>query len=198
MSEEEAKDRRNEEIRALFVLGLLAVLASIRTQNPELTVTIGQVTIPIIPIIDIMLILWSFYALFMVIGFSEDMFGKMVAKSFRYYAKLFLALNFVILVAISFLYALAVYQNRFLWAIGLFAIPLAYYFYDKFKKMKKNAYRFGSNLTMKDIVSVVSAFGLVACFWLIFQYPSEQLIPIFFVVGAIFMILSLYLNRDKE
>jgi len=40
---------RKEEIRGLFVLGLLAVLSSIRVQNDEMMVSIGQISFNIIP-----------------------------------------------------------------------------------------------------------------------------------------------------
>jgi hypothetical protein len=61
---EEVKGSKLEEIRAFFVLGLLAVLASIRTQS--IAAPIGSTTLPLNPIIDTMILLMSLYALLMV------------------------------------------------------------------------------------------------------------------------------------
>jgi len=96
-------DTRKEEIRGLFVLGLLAVLSSIRIQNNEMIVGIGQASFNIIPWIDITIVLWSFYAFFMVLGLSEDLIGKSISSSFREVSKTFLGLNYVLLVFLSLL-----------------------------------------------------------------------------------------------
>ena len=79
---------KNEQVRAIFVLGLLAVLASIRTQNATIMATIGnQEPFNIIGIIDAMIILMSFYALFMIFGYSKDMVGESIADSFKHLGK---------------------------------------------------------------------------------------------------------------
>ena len=113
----EVKDIRSEEIRALFVLGLLAVLASIRTQS--INAVIGKTTLPLNPIINITIILMSFYALFMVFGVSRDMIGENLAVMFKSLALAVLLMNFVLLMFFGIVYAVAFYQNRLLWSAGI-------------------------------------------------------------------------------
>jgi len=59
---------KREELRGLFVLGLLAILIVIRFQNEKLMVTMGESSFDFIPLITITIVWWSMYALFMVLG----------------------------------------------------------------------------------------------------------------------------------
>jgi hypothetical protein len=80
VSSEHSRETKKEEIRGIFVLGLLAVLASVRVQYSTMMVNIGRSSFEAIVFLDFTIVLWSFYALFMVFGLSEDMIGKTVAR----------------------------------------------------------------------------------------------------------------------
>lgn len=62
---------RIEERRALFVLGLIAALATIRFgAGASWQVSVGTQKFDVVPIIDVMLGYWVLYELFMVLGLS--------------------------------------------------------------------------------------------------------------------------------
>lgn len=105
---------RKDEIRALFIFGLLAVFASIRVQYSELQVTLGYGTVNLVPIIDDILMLWSLYAFFMVIGLSGDIVGKTVANMFRDISRFFLQWSYIILAVLMIPIGLIAYGERFL------------------------------------------------------------------------------------
>lgn len=128
---------RKEEIRGLFVLGLLAVLASVRVQNEEMMVSIGQISINIIPLLDIIIILWSFYAFFMVFGLSEDMIGKIASNVFREAAKVFLYFNFLALAFLSLLLGYFAFPTRLPWALGLLSILILYALVVKLREIRR-------------------------------------------------------------
>lgn len=107
-----SEDTHREEIRGLFVLGLLAVLATVRIQNQKMMVTIGQLTLDAIPILDFTLVMWSFYAFFTVLGLSEGILGQAMTESFKGAAKAFLTANFIILAAFATLFGYFAYPSR--------------------------------------------------------------------------------------
>ena len=59
-----SRDDRKEEIRGLFVLGLLAVLASIRIQQPVLNIVLNDRSYNVSPFLDITIFFGSAYAFF--------------------------------------------------------------------------------------------------------------------------------------
>ena len=194
------ENRKNEEIRALFVLGLLAVLASIRTQNTELTATIGQASFNLLQIIDVMILFMSFYALFMVFGYSTDMFKEALAKWFREFARLFLVLNFIFLLFVAIIFGIAYYQNRLLWLFGLVAIPVIYLYLPKLRRFLKilvTQHVSARELLRRNIVTILTI-TLVGCLLEIGYYSAEQFVPIYFVASAIFIIFLIYLSKKKH
>ena len=64
------KEKEREELRGLFILGLLAVLITTKFQNEKLMVTIGQFSTDLIPLINITITLWLFYA---TLGSAEEL-----------------------------------------------------------------------------------------------------------------------------
>jgi hypothetical protein len=111
-----SKSLKNEEIRGLFVLGLLAVLVSIRIQQKEMVVQIGQGSFDVMFLLNINIVLWSFYAFFMVLGLSADIVGATASERFKETARMFLILDFVVLGAFSSLLGLIGYGARLFWA----------------------------------------------------------------------------------
>jgi len=206
MMSEQIRDNKLEEIRAFFVLGLLAVLASIRTQTFSVPTKDG--TLPLNPIIDVMLVFMSLYALFMIFGYSKDLVGETIASFFRSMAIQFLILNLVFVLMFGILYAFAYYQNRLLWMIALIAIPAGYVGLLKFNQIKKN--RLTKNKDKKRLTrdekllivgQTLSGFGVAICALMISYYASEQAVWVFFVIGAVSMIFWLYFvnlkNKEK-
>src|SRR4030042_3355009 len=110
---------RTEEVRGLFVLGLLAIMIVVRYQNSKLPVAIGSITFDLVPILDITIMLWSIYAFMMVLGLSGDVIGKPLADSFWEMAKTFLRFNFMLLAFLSTLLAYFAYPTRLPWIFVL-------------------------------------------------------------------------------
>jgi hypothetical protein len=71
---------RREEVRGLFVLGVIAVLIVLWT-NPALNDPTNPITFPIRGALDILLLFWGGYAFLTVIGLSEDVFGKRLSDT---------------------------------------------------------------------------------------------------------------------
>lgn len=108
------KVSKNDEIRALFIFGLLAVFASIRVQYSQLIVTIGYGSVNLVPLIDMIIILWSLYAFFMVIGLSSDIVGKNTASVFKSVSNVFLQWSYAILAIFMIPIGLTAYGIRFI------------------------------------------------------------------------------------
>jgi hypothetical protein len=194
----ESRNEKNEHIRAIFVLGLLAVLASIRTQNASLMATLGKQAFDIIPIIDTMILLMSFYSLFMIFGYSRDMVGENLANMFKQIARSFLIMNFLILVSIGVILSLAYYQNRLLWFLGILAIPVVYLTYRKLKSLKIMTINLKSRKERKSLGLTFILLGLSFSVLEISYYSPEEYIPLFFVLGAACMVTFLYFSLKKK
>lgn len=198
--EKEAKSTRTEEIRALFVLGFLAVLASVR--NQAISVVVGQSTISLNQIIDTTILLMSLYAVFMIFGFSKDMIGESTAAIFKSLALLVLLLNFVILTFFGILYGVSYFQSRLVWLLGITALPIAYAFILKFNEIrKKRSKDKRKKIRFIDIVKLISVSGFVICFLWVGYYSPEEHIWIFFVGGftsmAVMIFLDYKIKKDK-
>jgi hypothetical protein len=202
---EDRKGSRIEEIRALFILGLLAVLASVRTQTINAPTQAGS--FPLNPIIDITIMFMSLYALFMVFGYSKDLIGETVATIFRSIAIQFVILNFVLLITYGIIYAIEFYQSRFLWMIVLIAIPCIYAgilkirsYSGKKKEEPKSELSLEQKLLL--IIKMLAGFGIVISALMIANYASEEMVPYFFMTGATFMVFWLIaaslIKKQKE
>lgn len=195
MSEEKEKSIRIEEIRALFVLGLLAVLASIRTQT--INATVGQSSLPLNPIIDVTITLMSLYALFMVFGFSKDMVGETVADMFRSLALGILLINFIILVVYGFIIAIGFYQIRLFWMIVLISLPISFVVYRKYREKRKiRSKNGGKKLSPEDKLRVfggtLSGVGVVISMLMVTIYSPEQFLWVFSALGVVLILVWLY------
>jgi hypothetical protein len=119
-----------EEIRGIFALGLLAVLTTVRIQCQNITIPIKGTQYIITPFFDYLIILWSLYAFFMVLGISDDIIGKEACLALRKISRYYLNISFVILgiLAVAFYYAIYPLQ-----AIGLsvFGVALFTYWFVK-------------------------------------------------------------------
>ena len=196
-----------EEIRGLFTLGLLAVAASIRIQNKEITLTINGNPYNITVFFDTMIFLWSLYAFFMVLGLSDDIIGKNIAKSFRKMSTFWLYLSFSALGLLAVAFYYSVYQIQ---AIGLSIIGLtlfAYwcvkkiYFWSKKTRKAGLSFKSGIRNQWKKLKSesyqfLFSVFFL--CYLLVTIGTHEEFIIPSAVVGSTFLVLFLIARDWKK
>lgn len=194
---------KKEEIRGLFVLGLLAVLASIRVQNEKMMVTVGQISFNVIPLLDITIILWSFYAMFMVFGLSEDMLGKSASSVFREAAKTFLYFNFLALLLLSVMLGFFAFPNRFPWALGLISLLLLYAAFDKLMEIRKlrkfdNPLKLGFKKWVESNLRPLSGLLIILCFVVIMFGSDERYVIPFFVLGCLGIAIFIITIRKEE
>ena len=197
-STETSKDfRRNEEIRGLFVLGLLAVMVTVRIQTSTIPITLGQLSFDLIPWLDITISLWSLYAFFMVLGLSEDIIGKTVSKMFAETAKSFLRMNFVLLAFISLLLGHYAYPTRLPWVfyliMAIFLCALAVGIRD----VLRNPPRLNLKSRMRANLPIAVFLGLVFCVYAIMYLP-EQYIQISFILGVILVVVYFVLKERQK
>ena len=147
------KVNQNEEIRAIFIFGLLAVFAYVKIQYPTLTLTYQNGSIDLAYVIDIIIIFWSLYAFFMVLGLSEDAIGKSLAYMFRRLSKLFLQICFILLGVFSLIFGFIVYDLKFL--LGLFIILTALVVYVYLDKRPKFSLRWSSLKDTKEYFKIL-------------------------------------------
>lgn len=189
---------RREEIRGLFVLGLLAVVASMRIQSKEMTIIIAEKSYDVSIFLDIMLIFWGFYAFFMVLGFSEDIIGKKSSSMFREISTKYLYFSFVILGGLLIVFFLAVYPTRAPWVLGFLPVLFAYWLIRKLVKMKRPRKVDLGNLwrqTKSNAYQLFLAFFQV-CLLLVMFGTYEELVVPSFIVGSVFLI-SFLIAREK-
>jgi hypothetical protein len=196
-----------EEIRGLFTLGLLAVAVSIRIQNKEITLTINNNPFNITVFFDTMILLWSFYAFFMILGLSDDIIGENISKTFRKVSTFYLYLSFAALGLLAVIFYYSAYQIQ---SIGLSIIGLTLVLYWSVKKVyswsKKThngglSLKSGINNQWKKLKSesyqfLLSIFGI--CFILVTIGTKEEFIIPSAIVGSIFLVLFLVARDWKK
>jgi predicted Kef-type K+ transport protein len=145
LNEKEAlKDKlRIEEIRGVFILGLLAILVSIRFKYEDFPVNIGQFSFNLIGLVDITIGFWILYAYFMILGVSEDILGKKFSEQFLNLSRFFLFLYFVFLGIILSIIVLNILASYPLLTLVLILVIIACNKREKLifviKKMKAHA-----------------------------------------------------------
>jgi hypothetical protein len=189
---------RKEEIRGIFVLGLLAVLVTVRIQNAKIMVTIGQTTFDAIPLLDITVLLWSFYAFFMVLGLSEDIFGETMASSFRQTAKTFLTFYFIMMAFLALIFGFYAYPTRLPYALGLLGILGAYVVWEKLKEFKKKMASISIKTELKALIMPGSILTLFFSFMLILFGTDENWVLPSFLVGAAATVVFLALTQRRK
>jgi len=185
----ETSEIKKEEIRGLFVLGLLAVLASVRIQYGSMTVTIGQGSFNIAVFFDFTIALWSFYAFFMVFGLSADMLGDTIANMCRDMARLFLQLNFIALAAIGLFLITSAYPTRFPWTMGLIVVAFVLATINRLRTIKTKPLKINYRKSIKNSILPALAIITFISFVLIAMGVNEQLVIPAFVVGCAAMVL---------
>lgn len=195
-----------EEIRGLFTLGLLAIVASIRIQNKEITITVSGTPYNVTVFLDVMLILWSFYAFFMVLGLSDDIIGENASKTFRRISKYYLYFSYFMLASLAMGFYYTVYHIR---AIGLLVFGFAALLYWSAKKIylwtkKVQKVRLSAkSLWKKSFKWLKSEWyqflfsGFFVCLLLAVAGTHEEFVIVSSIIGSIFLILFL-IARDRK
>ncbi len=187
---------KNEEIRGLFVLGLLAVLTSVRVQYSKMEVTIGQSTFDVVPFFDLTILFWSFYAFFMVFGLSEDMLGRDLAKICRAMATAFLQFDFLALSLLGLLFGYYAYPSRFPYALGLLGLSAILVFYSKFRMREKKPIKIKFRKLLKANLPPLLGVIIFFSFMFIMLSANERFVIPSFVVGFV-AILVLFIIGDR-
>ena len=205
-SEKPTNIYRGEEARGFFVLGLLAVVATIRIQflNGVITILINGTQYIITPFFDAMIILWSLYAFFMVLGISDDIIGEKASNGFRRISIYYLNISFLILgiMAVAFYYTVYPLQ-----AIGLSVFAVALFIYWLAKQihlLKKKASEKGLSLKSLPRKSIdylksewyqfLGSVAFVCLLLVLFGTHNEFIIPSS-IIGSIFLILFLIMRQ---
>ncbi len=206
---------RREEIRGLFALGLLAVVASIRIQNSQIVYTFNNNKYDVTIFFDVTLLMWSLYAFFMVVGLSEDILGQKTSQSFRSLSTYYLFFSFIIIGVLACWLFYSMYPSRAPWLL-LFVLALGGYFAIKkaslgarglirerkslsselkvaiinnLRKLKKTSYQF-----------LLSAATL--CYLLVIFGSTEEIVVPSAIIGSIFLVCFLLvrdlLNESKS
>ena len=196
MSKGQSREIKKEEIRGLFVLGLLAEIASVRVQYGSMTVTVGQATYNVSVFLDFTIVLWSFYAFFMVFAFSGDMLGETLSDICKDIAKMFLQLNFVMLSVLGLVFGFSAYPTRMPWAFGLVGVFLVFQLIKRFRLVKRKPVRFNLKESLKSNISPILLLVLFLSVFFIILGASDQYVLPSFVAGCL-AIVALFIVRLK-
>ena len=191
-------DFRKEELRGLFVLGLLAVFASVRVQYSSFMVQFGQLSLDIIPLLNIIIILWSLYAFFMVLGLSEDVIGKTAASVFRQNSKTFLLYNFLLLAVLIGIFGVVGFPH-IIYLLGFIVILISYFFIVKlFEKIRRKKPR-KKKTTKKEVTEKRQSFSVIAlliCATLIMYIQNELVALSIFIIGVVDVLVFVYFQEE--
>jgi hypothetical protein len=188
---------KKEEIRGLFVLGLLAVLVTVKTQQSKIEILINQNLQDVTPFLDVTIMSWSLYAFFMVLGLSDDVIGKSVAGSFKEVATAFLYLNFIVLGFLSLLLGFIALPTRMPWfliLLGILALGVGIGKLGKFRKLSKSSVvNFGKENALQFLM-----IAMALCFLFVLFINDERLVVPFFIVGSVLIIVAVATNAELK
>lgn len=201
---------RIEEVRGLFVLGLLAVVASIRIQNTEIILAFNGDGFNVTIFLDVMIFLWSFYAFFMVLGQSTDMFEEKISSAFKQTSRQLLMLSFIILTILGSALFYDMYPTRAPWVLPFIVLGLGYYIVKKAyrivvnsrKKLSSDEFELKKSLSNKWVEFKATAYQyflslcMVCLILVIYGNYEEWVIPSS-IIGAIFLVLYLIFKDRK-
>jgi hypothetical protein len=137
----------------------------------------------------------------MVLGLSEDIIGKKLARFFRENSTLYLYFSFVILAFLSILLTYAAYPTRLPWALGFLPILIAYFIIKKMRKIRRplkfnHPRRYFVNWLKSNLHQLLfSAF--FTCFLMVmFATYEEHVVPAF-IIGSVALV-SFLIARDTR
>jgi len=161
-------------------------------------VDIGQISLDLIPLLDMTIALWSLYAFFMVLGLSEDVFGKALSNLSRETAKAFLGLNFLLLIFLSFLVFYSGFPTRLPWALGLILILILYRAIKSLRKQRKSLLKINFKKIVKSNILGLLMMSFILCVILtIFVRDEQQVIP-YFIVGLVAILIYITIKEKVK
>ena len=213
MSKSQSQSRfRREELRGLFVLGLLAVVASMRIQSSEIMITINGISHNVTHFLDVMLITWSFYAFFMVFGLSEDFIGEKASNLFLKISTQYLYISFMFIGFFGVIFFNTLYPNRAIWIFAYVGIAICYFLikwaYSILKKIPEvhRPSKSGISQFIKKLYPKLKNFFptlLLAIFMnsfllILYGVYTDLIIPSFIVGSACLIIFLIYRDLTKK
>lgn len=207
-------DFRREELRGLFALGLLAIVATIRIQNPQIIWVIDETTHDVTGFFDVTLVLWSFYAFFMVLGLSKDIIGVKASKTFLSLSTQYLYFSYVLLGLLAGGLFYSIYPTRAPWVFLFLFLALMYFIIKRIflwarklpRKWKpiKQSFVYNAKQFLRQIKKTAYQFlysGFIVCFMLVIWGVYEEYVFPAAIIGSIFLISFLiahdYVNKSK-
>ena len=201
---------RLEEVRGLFVLGLLAVVVSIRIQNTNLIMIIDSKSFDVTIFLDVMIFLWSFYAFFMILGQSTDMFEEKLSDSFKQISRQMLLISFLMLTILSSTFFYSIYPTRAPWVVPFLIFGIGYYIvktcYQRISSLKENESSKRSQVKksliniwkkIKDTAYQYLLSVTMVCLLLVIYGNYEELVVPASIIGSIFLVLFL-ITKDRK
>lgn len=97
--------RRREELRGLFIFGVLASLLAGREYYTAVKIPFGTLEIDAIYFADLILLLWGAYAFFMALSISDDVLPNLLrplSKIFSTVATVLFMMGIVVITYLSF------------------------------------------------------------------------------------------------
>ena len=158
-------------------------------------VNIGQISLNIIPLLDMTIALWSLYAFFMILGLSEDVFGETISNSSKETAKAFLGLNFILLVSLSFLVFYWGFPARLPLALGLIFLLIFYRAIKRLGKRRKFLLKFNLKKIVKSNILGALMMSFIFCVVGIIFVPDEQQAINYVVFGVVALLIYVIIKE---
>jgi len=198
LKEEKSEGYKIHELRGLYVLGVIAVLATIRFSVGEnqIVMYIFGISVNLLTYIDPILVFWSFYAIMMVFGLSKDIIGDPVSKAIIEGSRTILALSLYLLAGLFVITIFGIFWNHLIFWCILFLLFLLFTpaIYKKIRSTKIPRY-----ITVARETILKNAYALIITLLVILLFSDYKLEPIWIigitVVGTIFFALYLYTRK---
>ena len=158
--------------------------------------TIGQISFDLVSSLDIIIVLWSFYAFFMVLALSKDFLGEIASNIFREISTAFLQFNFIALAALSLALAYYAFPTRLPWALGLLLLLFGYGAIKKLRKLHARSAKFNFKKMIQSNLLSFSTMVLFFCIVLILFGSDERFLLPSFIIGCI--AIAIYIARKEK
>jgi len=197
---------RREELRGLFIFGVLASLLAGREYYTAVKIPFGTVEIDAVFFADLILLLWGTYAFFMALSISDDVlpnFLRPLSKIFATVASVFLMMGIIIITYLGVLFFLIGNLTK----LHIPIIPLIpYLFFETYKN--RNLFKISIkpkiDLNLDKIFRKISATGFLLTYVTIItsifsRYDlAQNHLPILIVFSFGFMLANVILITDRN
>jgi len=178
-----------EELRGIFVLGLIAAIATVRYAiGNSFTIPVGSRSVDIVPILNLILVTWSAYAFLVVLALSTSRWSTV----FLGYARIFLYMGLILTLVVLYFSFLGGYAPTSYYVSLLFvayaSLALPKYLISIFKKPKRvNVMK----IDMESVAGMVFGISLV----LLVALGLTNLLPLIYaqvttVVGLVGVLVT--------